>query len=85
MQRLHYVWYAAARSRPTCWYWVVTFPDYNQATLRTGVECMPQHLEDLARTVLIRPQVHALFEDRLGFWGDDLSRGIRSGELRILR
>ncbi len=60
------------------------FPEYVQASIGSDIECMPQHLEDLARSILARPHVYLPVQDKIGFWGDDVQRRIKTGELRIL-
>nr|MDQ2829137.1 hypothetical protein [Chloroflexota bacterium] len=60
------------------------FPEYAQASVGSKIECMPQHLEDLARSILARPHVYLPFQDTIDFWGDDIQRRIKTGELRIL-
>lgn len=60
------------------------FPEYAQASAGSNIECMPQHLEDLARSILARPHVYLPVQDKIGFWGDDMQRRIKTGELRVL-
>jgi len=59
------------------------FPEFSQACAGTEGDCVPQHLEDLSRTLLTKPKVYLPFQDRIAFWSDDIRQRIKVGELHI--
>jgi hypothetical protein len=59
------------------------FPEYRQAVQDTGVDCMPQHLEDLGRNILGSSNVYNMFKYKIDWWGIS-HLGRQHGQLFIL-
>jgi hypothetical protein len=51
----------------------------------TGVHCVPQHLEDLGKNILLATNVYLEFREDICWLDERLQQKIRSGEVRILQ
>lgn len=60
------------------------FPEFSSAAAGTGVSCVPQHLEDLGRNILLATNVYLKYRERLPWLDDEFDKGLESGELTIL-
>lgn len=59
------------------------FPEFSQAARRNGLFCVPQHLEELGRTILSTTNVYLKFRDKIEWVG--LSHAIKKhGKLYVL-
>ena len=60
------------------------FPEYSQASRNSGVFCVPQHLEDLGKTISLATNVYMNFRERIPWLDEVLEKKVKSGELRIM-
>ena len=60
------------------------FPEYSEGVRGTGVSCVPQHLEDIGKTLSLATNVYMNFRERIP-WNDEVfDEKIKSGELRVV-
>lgn len=60
------------------------FPAYSAAMGGTEVRCIPQHLEDLGRNILLATNIYMKYRERIRWQGEVLRQKLRDGEVRIL-
>jgi hypothetical protein len=60
------------------------FPEYSQGTAGTDVFCIPQHLEDIGRNILLATTVYTKHMERIPWLDEVLRRKLESGELRLV-
>lgn len=60
------------------------FPQYSEGVRGTRVSCVPQHLEDIGKTISLATNVYVNFRERIP-WNDEVfEEKIKSGELRVV-
>lgn len=60
------------------------FPEYSEVVRGTKVSCVPQHLEDIGKTLSLATNVYVNFRERIP-WNDEVfEEKIKSGELRVV-
>jgi hypothetical protein len=60
------------------------FPEYSQGTAGTDVLCIPQHLEDVGRNILLATTVYTKHRERIPWLDEVFRKKLESGELRIV-
>ncbi|MDT4896710.1 MAG: hypothetical protein QOH25_1787 [Acidobacteriota bacterium] len=60
------------------------FPEYSNIGGGTEVFCLPQHLEDLGRNILLATNIYLKYMERIPWLGEKLRQKLESGELRIV-
>ena len=60
------------------------FPEYSQGTAGTDVLCIPQHLEDVGRNILLATTVYTKHRERIPWLDEVLRKKLESGELRLV-
>lgn len=60
------------------------FPEFSTGFGGTGIDCVPLHLEDLGKTILLSTNVYLEIREDLEWLGDEVERKIESGEYRVM-
>lgn len=60
------------------------FPEYSQAFRGSGVHCVPQHLEDLGKTISLATNIYMNFRERIAWLDEVLEMKVKNGEVRII-
>jgi hypothetical protein len=59
-----------------------SFPEYTQAFRDAGVHCVPQHLEDVGKNILLATNVYLEFREDICWLDERLQQKIKSGEFK---